>query len=68
MSGRGVTEAHLTGSSVEAVRDRWIAQVPLGRIARVEEVADVIVFLVSPRASYISGMVIQVDAASTRGV
>ena len=62
------TEARLTGSSVEAVRDRWIAQVPLGRIARVEEVADVIVFLASSRASYISGTVIQVDGASTRGV
>jgi len=62
------TEARLTGLSVEAVRDRWIAQVPLGRIARVEEVAEVIVFLASPRASYISGTVIQVDGAGTRGV
>lgn len=62
------TEARLTGLSVDAVRDRWIAKVPLGRIARVEEVADVIVFLASPRASYISGTVIQVDGAGTRGV
>jgi 3-oxoacyl-[acyl-carrier protein] reductase len=62
------TEARLTGMSVDAVRARWIAQVPLGRIACVEEVADVIVFLASPRAGYISGTVIQVDGASTRGV
>lgn len=62
------TEARLAGLSVQAVRERWVASVPLGRIARVEEVADVIVFLASPRAGYISGTTIQVDGAGTRGV
>src|SRR5262249_34799110 len=55
------TEAKLTGQPVEAVRARWVAGVPLGRIARAEEVADVICFLASPRASYVSGTVIQID-------
>jgi NAD(P)-dependent dehydrogenase (short-subunit alcohol dehydrogenase family) len=62
------TEARLTGEHVAAVRDRWIAHVPLGRIARAEEVADVIAFLASPRASYVSGTVVQVDGAATRCV
>ena len=53
---------------VAAVRERWIAAVPMGRIARAEEVADVIVFLASPRASYVSGAVLQVDGAATRCV
>ncbi len=62
------TEARLTGQPVAAVRERWLAHVPLGRIARPEEVADVIVFLASARASYISGTVVQVDGAATRCV
>jgi NAD(P)-dependent dehydrogenase (short-subunit alcohol dehydrogenase family) len=62
------TEARLAGISVAAARERWIASVPLGRIARVEEVADVIVFLASARASFISGTIVQVDGAGTRGV
>ena len=62
------TEARLLGVSVEVARERWLAQVPLGRVARVEEVADVIVFLASPRASFVSGTVVQVDGAATRCV
>ena len=62
------TEARLAGVSVQTVRERWVASVPLGRIARVEEVADVIVFLASPRAGFISGTTIQVDGAGMRGV
>jgi len=34
---------------------------PLGRLARVDEVADVAVFLASDRASYVSGAMISVD-------
>ncbi|MBN1210100.1 MAG: SDR family oxidoreductase [Myxococcaceae bacterium] len=37
------------------------AGVPLGRIGRAEEFADVVAFLVSPRASYVSGTAINVD-------
>jgi len=34
---------------------------PLGRVARPEEVAEVIVFLVSPRSSFITGGDYKVD-------
>jgi NAD(P)-dependent dehydrogenase (short-subunit alcohol dehydrogenase family) len=37
---------------------------PLGRLARVDEVADVAVFLASDRASYVSGTMISVDGGS----
>jgi 3-oxoacyl-[acyl-carrier protein] reductase len=40
----------------------------VSRIARVEEIADVIVFLASARASHISGTALPVDGAGTRGV
>ena len=62
------TEAKLLGVSVAEAQERWMSQVPLGRIARTEEVADVIVFLASARASFVSGTVIQVDGAATRCV
>jgi NAD(P)-dependent dehydrogenase (short-subunit alcohol dehydrogenase family) len=35
--------------------------VPLGRIGRAEEFADVVAFLVSSRASYVTGAAINVD-------
>ena len=43
---------------------RWTefgASLPRGRTAKPEEVADVIVFLASPRADYISGTIITID-------
>jgi NAD(P)-dependent dehydrogenase (short-subunit alcohol dehydrogenase family) len=40
-------------------------QLPQQRMARPEEVGDLIAFLMSPRASYISGAVIPVDGGAT---
>lgn len=42
--------------------------IPLGRPASVAEVADVAAFLVSPRASYITGAVIPVEGGATASV
>jgi NAD(P)-dependent dehydrogenase (short-subunit alcohol dehydrogenase family) len=41
------------------------AAVPLGRIGRAEEIADVISFLLSDRSSYVSGTEIIVDGAAS---
>jgi hypothetical protein len=38
---------------------------PFGRMARPEEIADMVAFLVSPRASYMSGSIVTVDAGAT---
>jgi len=44
---------------------RWLELIkdpPLGRIGRPEEIADMVVFLASPRASFVSGTIVTVDA------
>ncbi len=46
-------------------KDRWLdlyKRFPIGRPGRVEEVADVVAFLASDHASYISGEIIRIDA------
>ena len=40
----------------------------LGRIASPEDIADVVCFLTSARASFITGICITVDGGATRGV
>jgi NAD(P)-dependent dehydrogenase (short-subunit alcohol dehydrogenase family) len=45
-------------------RERWrefLSNLPLGRAASVAEIANVVVFLASERASYLSGIVVTVD-------
>lgn len=59
--------AGMEGVSPEEVRRRYLAEIPLGRFARPEEIADVIIFLASERASYVTGTVIEVDGGATLG-
>ena len=42
--------------------------VPVGRLGRVEEFADVVAFLCSERASYVCGINMLVDGGLTRGI
>ncbi|MCI2429881.1 SDR family oxidoreductase [Candidatus Acetothermia bacterium] len=51
----------------EALQQRT-AQIPLGRLGRPEELADLIAFLASENARYITGTVIQADGGLVKGV
>jgi len=44
--------------------EEWLKKIPLGRIGRPEEVAYVVSFLTSERASYITGQVIRVNGGA----
>ncbi len=58
-------DAQLAGTSVEDARERGRARIPLGRFAAPGEIADMVVFLASARASYVTGVSISMDGAST---
>jgi len=57
-------EARMSGLPAEEVRRNLAARMPLGRLATPQEVADVIVFLASARASYVSGAIVSMDGAA----
>lgn len=53
--------AHM--ASIPAVAEAWRRSVPMGRGGRAIEVAQVMVFLASDAASYVSGAIVPVDGA-----
>ena len=50
-----------TGRTFEEVEKTWVDKIPLERLGKPEELANLVVFLASDKASYITGTVIQVD-------
>ncbi len=63
-----VRRAREAGKSVEEYLPTAAAEIPLGRIGSSEEFANVVVFLASERASYVTGATIQVDGGLVRGL
>ena len=63
----GFVETDMTASLDEKRRDEIAKSVPLQRFCSAEEIADVVTFLASPQASYITGAVIPVDGGLGMG-
>ncbi len=57
----GYIETPMTAALPEKIRAEYLARIPLGRAGRPEEVAEAILFLLSPQSSYITGHVLCVD-------
>lgn len=70
LSGRGVTanavapgyiDTDMTADLPEGAAEEIQGRIPLGRTGTVDDVADVVAFLASEEAGYITGQVIPVD-------
>ena len=57
----GFIETDMTRAMNEAALNAGVAQVPMGRMGRPEDVANAVRFLASDEASYITGCVLKVD-------
>ena len=57
----GYVDTEMTEALGEDARDAMLNAVPLGRPATTEDVAQAVLFLASPAASYITGHVLHVD-------
>ena len=63
----GFVETDMTAELDEKRRVDIAAQVPLGRFSSAAEIADVVAFIASPQASYITGAIIPVDGGLGMG-
>ena len=63
----GSQEKNTGRPKIEMIQE-WTKGIPLKRMAEPREIADLVVFLASERASYITGTMIQVDGGSIRGI
>lgn len=56
------------GMSAAEYEKTFVKDIPAGRVGRPEEIADLVLFLVSERASYLTGISITADGGMTRSM
>ncbi|MER7848000.1 3-oxoacyl-ACP reductase FabG [Kitasatospora sp. NPDC096077] len=61
----GLIATDMVGDMSEAALARMLGNVALGRVGKPEEVADLVSFLLSDRAAYISGSVFEIHGGGT---
>jgi NAD(P)-dependent dehydrogenase (short-subunit alcohol dehydrogenase family) len=62
----GVTRTPMTSYLDDAMEQQWSRMYPMGRLGRPEDIAPMIVFLASDRASWITGQAISVSGGFGR--
>ncbi len=63
----GYIETDMTSGLPEDAREAMLQQIPLGRVGTPEDVAGAVKFLVSDKASYITGQIIHVNGGMFMG-
>ncbi|MFF3986709.1 3-oxoacyl-ACP reductase FabG [Streptomyces sp. NPDC001797] len=63
----GLVDTDMTEGLGEQRRERILGEVPLGRSASAEEVAEAVFWLASPQAAYVTGAVLPVDGGLGMG-
>lgn len=70
LSSRGITcnavapgfiDTEMTAQMTDKAKEAVKTQIPLGRVGKVDDIAEAVTFLASEKASYITGQVISVD-------
>jgi NAD(P)-dependent dehydrogenase (short-subunit alcohol dehydrogenase family) len=67
-SGQWRRTAEATNQPLERVYEQLAKSVPLGRVGRAEEFADLVSYLLSARASYVSGAAINLDGGMSQAL
>ncbi|HET7100964.1 MAG TPA: SDR family oxidoreductase [Terriglobia bacterium] len=60
--------AKAEGVDSNEIQQRWARQAPLNRVGRPEEFANVVVFLASECASYVTGVSVSIDGGLVKGL
>ncbi len=63
----GFVETDMTAVLADNLKEKYVSQIPLGRFCSPAEVADVVTFIASQEAAYITGAVIPVDGGLGMG-
>lgn len=61
----GLVDTPMTADFTVEQRQQMTTQIPVGRFAEPEEIAQAVVFLASPRASYVTGQTLVIDGGLT---
>ncbi|MAN74981.1 MAG: 3-oxoacyl-ACP reductase [Henriciella sp.] len=63
----GLVDTPITSdlNQIPGLREDWLSRIPMGRAAQPEEMAEVVAFLASPAASYVTGTIMVADGGTT---